>query len=121
MSLVLGYRTKYFQDIIPSKCEISVTHDNRLSISNVDRSKKKNTPERTKDSINYNGNNGQTSKSLSDMLEEMNITQENDDLDSDDMQYLVRIFPDVIDKLKSMDNYKRTNNGAVWSRMVNSH
>ena len=53
----LGYRTKYFQDIIPSKCEISVTHDNRLSISNVDSSKKKktNTPERTKDSINYHG------------------------------------------------------------------
>ena len=39
----LGYRTKYFQDIIPSKCEISVTRDNRLSISNVDRSKKKKT------------------------------------------------------------------------------
>jgi hypothetical protein len=34
----LGYRTKYFQDIIPSKCEIIVTHDNRLSISNFDRS-----------------------------------------------------------------------------------
>jgi hypothetical protein len=67
--------------------------DNRLSISNVDRSKKKktNTPERTKDSINYNGNDEQTSrKSTSDMLEEMDITQENDDLDSDDMQYLVR-------------------------------
>ena len=60
----LGYRTKYFQDIIPSKCEISVTPDNRLSISNVDRSKKKktNTPERTKDSINYHGNDGQTSR-----------------------------------------------------------
>ena len=29
----LGYRIKYFQDIIPSKC---ITHDNRLSISNVD-------------------------------------------------------------------------------------
>ena len=57
----LGYRTKYFQDIIPSKCEIFVTHDNRLSISNFDRSKKKNTPERTKDSINYHGNDGQTS------------------------------------------------------------
>ena len=57
----LGYRTKYFQDIIPSKCAISVTHDNRLSISNFDRSKKKNTPERTKDSINYHGNDGQTS------------------------------------------------------------
>ena len=39
----LGYRTKYFQDIIPSKCEISVTRDNRLSISNVARSKKKKT------------------------------------------------------------------------------
>jgi len=39
----LGYRTKYFQDIIPSKCEISVTRDIRLSISNVDRSKKKKT------------------------------------------------------------------------------
>jgi hypothetical protein len=89
----LGYRTKYFQDIIPSKCEISVTRDNRLSISNVDRSKKTktNTSERTNDSINYNGNDGQTSrKSLSDMLEEMDITQENDDLDSDDMHYLVR-------------------------------
>ena len=28
----LGNRTKYFQDIIPSKCEISVTHDNPISI-----------------------------------------------------------------------------------------
>jgi hypothetical protein len=78
----LGYRTKYFQDIIPSKCEISVTRDIRQYFQRRQVKEKENeyTPERTKDSINYNGNDGQTSsKSLSDMLEEMDITQENDD------------------------------------------
>lgn len=45
----LGYRTKIFQDIIPENYTIAVTDDNRLSISNVDRTKRKkaNTPIRS--------------------------------------------------------------------------
>jgi hypothetical protein len=73
-----GYRTKAYQDVIPDNCTITVTNDDRLSILNSERSKKKktNTQKRTdnlykQDEIGY-----QSKKSLLEMLDQMEIAHE---------------------------------------------
>ena len=89
--------------MIPDNCTITVINDDRLSILNSERSKKKktNTPKSTDDLYKQDEIGHQSKKSLSEMLDQMEIARESeDDDDSNDLKYLVTILPDVIDKLK---------------------
>ena len=77
-----GYRTKAYQDVIPDNCTITVTND-RLSILNSERSKKKktNTPKSTDDLYKQDEIGHQSKKSLSEMLDQMEIARESEDDD----------------------------------------
>ena len=78
-----GYRTKAYQDVIPDNCTITVTNDDRLSILNSERSKKKktNTQKRTDDLYKQDAIGYQSKKSLSEMLDQMEIARESEDDD----------------------------------------
>jgi hypothetical protein len=64
--------------VIPDNCTITVINDDRLSILNSERSKKKKTniPKRTDDLYKQDEIGHQSKKSLSEMLDQMEIARE---------------------------------------------
>ena len=100
-----GYRTKLYQDIIPSECSLSVTNDERLGITNEERSKKKkfNTLRKTTSDEHTTAmkqipeTNASSKSCLSEKLRQMEISAKNDDndeyyeeSDENDMEYIKR-------------------------------
>ena len=110
----LGFRTKFYPDCSPRNRIVTVTEDNRLSVTNVDRSKKKkiNTPQKAKKfstqfEMESDSGDEKEQSVMAFQLESLDINESIDDTDDNDddsmdhdMKSLIEMLPSVLETLK---------------------
>jgi hypothetical protein len=111
-----GYRTRFYDDICPDDCDITITDDNRIAVHRPDRSKRTtiNTPKR---SVFEHVDD----RNLSDKMHDIDIESDDDSSDdeksesTDAISYLLKCLPSVLEKkTKNMAKRNISRSCVVW-------